>query len=88
MREERRYKGVSLYISLFCGLIILLAGIYLTVTQKILYGETLPGAHTGTGGAGRPVSLPGIGVLCIGILLSAIPAYYIIKNSRKKNSKD
>jgi hypothetical protein len=86
MSEERRYKGVSLYASLFCGLIILSVGIYLTVTQKILHGVTLPGAHTGTGGAGRPVSLPGIGVLCVGILLSAIPAYYIIIDSRKKKS--
>jgi hypothetical protein len=88
MSEERKYRGVSLYVALFCGLIVLLAGIYLTITQKFLHGLTLPGGRSGTGGAWKPVSLPGIGVLCIGILLSALPAYYIITNSRKKNSEN
>jgi len=47
----------------------------------------LPGSGSGaTGGAFKPVALPGIGVLCVGILLSALPGYYIITNSRKKNS--
>jgi len=87
MSEEKRYRGISLYASLFCGLITLLVGIYLTITQKFLHGLTLPGSGSGaTGGAFKPVALPGIGVLCVGILLSALPGYYIITNSRKKNS--
>jgi hypothetical protein len=88
MSEERKYRAVSIYVSLLCGLIVLLVGIYLTITQKILYGLTLPGARSGTaGGAFKPVALPGIGVLCVGIVLSALPASYIITNSGKKNSE-
>jgi hypothetical protein len=90
MSEERKYRAVSIYVSLFCGLIILLVGIYLTTTQKILYGLTLPGARSGTAGSAfKPVALPGIGVLYVGIVfLSALPAYYIITNSGKKNSEN
>jgi hypothetical protein len=70
------------YISFLTGSIILLMGIYLTITNQAATGTTLPGA--GGLGGGTKVILSGISLICIGAFFLILPIYTLIKRITKR----
>jgi len=74
--EYNEFRTTPLYIILFCGIIVVLIGSYLTVFEETAQGIVQPGRYTGRGG---PVALPGWAVILTGLALCSFPACQLIK---------
>ena len=80
------YKGVSMYMILGCGLIIILIGLYLTVFNQYASGTSLPG-RSGQGG-GNTQTIKGRDAIIIGIGFSIFTAYQLLKEKKNKKKQD
>ena len=72
-----KLRGFPMLVMLACGLIVVLIGVYLTISGGRIHGNTYPGKS----GAGRygPIDLSGIGVIVIGLLVCSFPVYAFYK---------
>ena len=80
--KEIEIRPVPLYSILVCGLIIMIAGLYLFIKENNAYGISLPGKY-GEGG-GNSIILNGISTIVIRLLICLFPAYQLIKQKKRK----
>lgn len=71
-----------LSVILVCGIIIIVVGIYLTITTKPAHGISLPD-KTGQGG-GRTITIIGPFAIGLGVAMGIFPAYFLIKRGIPK----
>lgn len=76
------FRPFPLYVILCSGIIIILIGLLLLVSNRSAAGITNPGKY-GSGG-GQPIFITGEGAIFIGVLMSLFPAYQLIKRKKKK----
>ena len=80
--NDTEIRSFPLYSILVCGLIIIIAGLYLFIKNSYAQGISLPGRYGGN--SGRRIILDGKSVIVIGLLFCIFPLYQIIKQSRKR----
>ncbi len=92
LEEEGFQKGdmeirpVPLYAILFCGIIILVVGLYLFFNDTIANGfsvRTRSGRINGT-----QFSINGTGAIILGLAVCILPIYQLIKQRKKNKQKD
>jgi hypothetical protein len=74
------YRPTPLYAILFCGLFILIAGIYFKVNNAIEIGSIPNGRYSSSS---RTTVLNGPFLILLGTALSAFPLYVFYKQKRK-----
>jgi len=81
-KEELQIRKFPLYIILFSGIIVTIIGLWLTVSDTLASGTTLP-SKFGQGG-GQHIILNGTSVIIIGILICVFPSIQLILKAIKK----
>ena len=82
--EELQIRKFPLYVILFCGIIVSIIGLWLTISDTIATGTTLPSRY-GQGG-GQHIILSGPSITIIGILLCMFPSIQLIRNGMKNRT--
>ena len=77
-----RTEAIGSYLAQVFGGVILVMGIYLTITGEVSSGHTLAG-RMGTGG-GEPISIPGWGFIAIGAFLFIPGVIWLISKSIRR----
>ena len=75
--DDEDIRPFPLYVTLCCGIIIILVGIYLLIYHIPVTGITAPRRSLGS-----HYSITGAGVIFIGLALSIFPAYQLIRRKR------
>jgi len=76
-KELDDMPSFQLYVILACGIIIILVGIYLTVTAQSAHGISSPDRY-GQGG-GSKITIVGPFAIGLGVAMGIFPAYFLIK---------
>src|SRR5690348_5146432 len=82
--EELQIRKFPLYIILFCGIIVSIIGLWLTISNTLATGTTLPSRY-GQGG-GQHIILSGPSITIIGILLCVFPSIQLIRKRIKNRT--
>lgn len=80
--KELQIRKFPLYIILLCGIIVSIIGLWLTISNTLAIGTTLPSRY-GQGG-GQHIILSGLSVTIIGILICVFPSIQLIRKAIKK----
>jgi hypothetical protein len=75
------FRPFPLYAILICGLLVIIAGLFITVNSGWLSGTTFAGRF-GRGG-GQNVTSFGPGIIVIGVGMCYFPAAQLVKNKRR-----
>jgi hypothetical protein len=75
------FRPFPIYVMLCLGILVVLIGLYLLISDRAAVGTTTPGRY-GTGG-GNQISITGGGAIFVGIVLSLFPVYELIKRKKK-----
>lgn len=82
MKDVDEMRPFQLYVVLACGIIILLIGVYLCVTNGIIHGNTFANRF-GQGGNGN-VKITGTGILVVAFFVLVFPVSEIIRQFIKR----
>lgn len=82
--DDLQVRKFPLYIILTCGIVVTVVGLWLTTSNTLASGTTLPSRY-GQGG-GQHVVLNGPFTILIGILICIFPAFQLIKKTPMKKN--
>jgi hypothetical protein len=80
--EEGQFRKFPLYVILSCGVVVVIIGLWLTISNTLASGTTLPSKY-GQGG-GQQIILNGPFTIIIGILICIFPSFQLIRKAIKK----
>jgi H+/Cl- antiporter ClcA len=88
MKDHRKknsfeIRPVALWVMLICGIIVILAGIYLYSTQNITGGNFPAGTRAGKRWINGPIVITGSSTIITGLVICIFPVYQLLKNSFK-----
>lgn len=76
IKDANSMREAPFFIILSCGLVILAIGIYMTVSNGIVHGNTF--ANRFGRGGNHSVTLTGPGIIFVGIIVLIVPVTVII----------